>query len=89
MPDASRGSSPVGDTETFDPSHPSVSPGDSILLPISKVPGYLDAALKVLTPYAEARTSFITCVSSLMSENLTEFETTALGTPSDTGCQIC
>ncbi|KAI0246381.1 hypothetical protein BJV78DRAFT_1255092 [Lactifluus subvellereus] len=59
-PDASRASTPVGDAETFDPSRPSVSPGDSILLPISKVPGYLDAALKALTLHTEARTSFIT-----------------------------
>lgn len=65
-PDASRASTPVGDAETFDPSRPSLSPGDSILLPIGKVPGYLDAALKALTLHTEARTSFITCVSSLL-----------------------
>jgi len=46
--------------ETFDPSRPSVNPGDSILLPIDKVPGYLDAALKALALHTEARTSFIT-----------------------------
>jgi len=51
--------------ETFDPSRPSVSPGDSILLPIGKVPGYLDAALKALALHTEARTSFITYASSL------------------------
>ncbi|KAH8986745.1 hypothetical protein EDB92DRAFT_2020971 [Lactarius akahatsu] len=39
---------------------PDVNPGDSVLIPTSKVPGYLDAALKALTLHTEARTSFIT-----------------------------
>ena len=59
-PDASRAATPVEDIETFDPSRPSLSPGDSILLPIGKIPGYLDAALKALALHTEARTSFIT-----------------------------
>jgi hypothetical protein len=64
-PDASRATTPVEDIETFDPSRPSLSPGDSILLPIGKIPSYLDAALKALTLHTEARTSFITYASSL------------------------
>jgi len=59
-PDASRATTPVEDIEMFDPSRPSLSPNDSILLPISKIPGYLDVALKALTLHTEARTSFIT-----------------------------
>ena len=59
-PNTSRATTPVGDREAFDPSCPSVSPGDSVLLPIGKVPGYLDTALKALTLHTEARTSFIT-----------------------------
>ena len=50
----------MADSETFDPACPSVNPGDSVLLPISKVPAYLDVALKALTLHTEARTSFIT-----------------------------
>jgi hypothetical protein len=50
----------MADSETFDPARPSVNPGDSVLLPMSKVPGYLDAALKALALHTEARTSFIT-----------------------------
>src|SRR5260221_8748592 len=64
-PNTSRAASPVGDLGVFDPSRPSVSPADSILLPIGKVPGYLDAALKALALHTEARTSFITYASSL------------------------
>ena len=41
-PVASRPTTPIANTETFDPAHPSVNPGDSVLLPISKVPSYLD-----------------------------------------------
>ena len=37
-----------------------MTPGDSVLLPISMIPGYLDAALKTLVLHTEARTSFIT-----------------------------
>jgi len=64
-PNTSRAATPVGDLEAFDPSRPSVNPGNSILLPISKIPGYLDTALKVLTLHTEARTSFITYAFSL------------------------
>jgi len=64
-PNTSRAASPVGDLGAFDPSRPSVSPADSILLPIGKVPGYLDTALKALTLHTEARTSFITYAFSL------------------------
>jgi hypothetical protein len=64
-PDTSRAATPMGDMEVFDPSRPSVSPGNSILLSIGKVPGYLDVALKALTLHTEARTSFITSVSIL------------------------
>jgi len=59
-PDGSRAASPVDNTETFDPSRPSVDPGDSVVLPIGKVAGYLDAVLKALALHTEARTSFIT-----------------------------
>jgi hypothetical protein len=69
-PDASRATTPVDDIETFDPSRPSLSPGDSILLPIGKIPAYLDAALKALTLHTEARTSFITYASSLLPPSL-------------------
>ena len=65
-PDSSRATTPVEDIETFDPSRPSLSPGNSILLPIGKIPSYLDAALKALTLHTEARTSFITYVSFLL-----------------------
>jgi len=64
-PNTSRGATPVGDLEAFDPSRPSVSPAHSVLLPIGKVPGYLDTALKALTLHTEARTSFITYAFSL------------------------
>jgi hypothetical protein len=37
-PDCSRATTPVEDIETFDPSRPSLSPGDSILLPIGNIP---------------------------------------------------
>jgi len=37
-----------------------VNPGDSVLLPTSKLPGYLDVVLKALALHTEARTSFIT-----------------------------
>ena len=46
-------------TGTFDPLNPSVNPGDSVLLPNSKLPEYLDAALKALAPDRKARDSFI------------------------------
>ena len=62
-PDASRANTPVEDIEMFDPSRPSLSPSDSILLPICKIAGYLDVALKALTLHTEARTSFITYAS--------------------------
>ncbi|KAH9073487.1 hypothetical protein EDB83DRAFT_76738 [Lactarius deliciosus] len=60
--DASRTSptTVIANTEAFDPSCPSVSPGDSVFLPTSKLPGYLDVVLKALTLHTEARTSFIT-----------------------------
>jgi hypothetical protein len=61
-PDASRTSTPVEDVEIFDPSRPSMNPGDSVLLPAGKVPGYLDIALKALSLNTEVRTSFITYV---------------------------
>ncbi|KAN0132881.1 hypothetical protein V8E53_009246 [Lactarius tabidus] len=56
----SRANTPVANTEAFDPAHPIVDPADSVLLPISKVPSYLDTALKALALHTEARTSFIT-----------------------------
>ena len=59
-PVASRSSTPIANTEIFDPARPSLNLGDSVLLPISKVPGYLDAVLKALALHTEARTSFIT-----------------------------
>lgn len=68
-PDPSRRTSPIEDIEeTFNPSRPSVSPDDSVLLPAhdGKVVDYLDVALKALTLHTEARTSFITYASSLL-----------------------
>ncbi|KAH9960164.1 hypothetical protein BC827DRAFT_417155, partial [Russula dissimulans] len=59
-PEGSRTTTPIDDIETFDPSHPSLNPGDSVLVPTGKVAGYLDAALKSLALHTEARTSFIT-----------------------------
>ncbi|KAI9442945.1 hypothetical protein H4582DRAFT_1921437 [Lactarius indigo] len=50
----------IANMETFDPSCPSVKPHNSVLLPTSKLPGYLDVVLKALTLHTEARTSFIT-----------------------------
>ena len=47
-------------TKTFYPACLSVSPGDSVLLPMSKVPSYLDVALKALALHTEACTLFIT-----------------------------
>lgn len=61
-PDTSRATTPVEDIELFDPSRPSLSLGDSILLLIGKIPSYLDAAPKALT---DARTFFITYAPSL------------------------
>jgi len=63
-PDHSFPTSPGEDmSATFDPSRPSVSPEDSVLLLKSEVPRYLDVALKALTLHTEARTSFITYAS--------------------------
>ncbi|KAH9060146.1 hypothetical protein EDB87DRAFT_634524 [Lactarius vividus] len=59
-PEMSRSTTPIADVNTFDPARPSVNPGDSVLLPTSKVPDYLDVALKALALHTEARTSFIT-----------------------------
>jgi len=59
-PEGSRPTTPIDDLEAFDPSRPSLNPGDSVLLPVGKVAGYLDAALKALALHTEARTSFIT-----------------------------
>jgi hypothetical protein len=59
-PVASRSTTPIANIEAFDPARPSVDPGDSVLLPINKVPGYLDTVLKTLALHTEARTSFIT-----------------------------
>ncbi|KAF8501424.1 hypothetical protein F5888DRAFT_1609144 [Russula emetica] len=68
---------PIEDIETFDPSRPSLSPGNSILLPIGKIPGYLDMALKGLTLHTEARTfHHIRFLSS--SANLLKHEYIAL-----------
>ena len=44
-PGASRAASPVEIIETFDPPRPSLSPGDSIFLPIGKVAGYMDGQI--------------------------------------------
>ena len=59
-PVASRSTTPIANTQTFDPARPVVDPVDSVLLPISKVPSYLDSVLKTLALHTEARTSFIT-----------------------------
>lgn len=64
--DLSCSAGPVVDTgiedmpETFDPSRPSLSPDNSVVLPIDEVLCYLDLALQALTLDTEARTSFIT-----------------------------
>jgi hypothetical protein len=59
--------------EIFDPVRPSLNPGDSVLLPISKVPGYLDGALKALALHTEARTSFITlCILLFLTSKNTD-----------------
>jgi hypothetical protein len=87
-PDVSRTSTPVGNAETFDPSRPSVTPGNSILLPIGKIPGYLDAALKALALHTEARTSFITSVSILLTLK-TMYQRGIFGDCSDIGYRIC
>jgi len=65
-PESSRAPTPVDDMEAFDPSRPSLNPGDSVLLPLGNVAGYLDAALKALALHTEARASFITYVSALL-----------------------
>ncbi|VDB95549.1 unnamed protein product [Peniophora sp. CBMAI 1063] len=44
----------------FDPSRAEVSASDSVLLPVDKIPGYLDRVLAALSLHTEARTSFIT-----------------------------
>ncbi|KDQ56411.1 hypothetical protein JAAARDRAFT_179948 [Jaapia argillacea MUCL 33604] len=49
----------VGD-EVFDPSHPILTPGNSVVLSTHSVPIYLDNALRALGLHIEARTSFIT-----------------------------
>ncbi|KAI0826000.1 hypothetical protein BC629DRAFT_41264 [Irpex lacteus] len=61
-PASSRPSSPtpIEQPRAFDPSCPSITPDTAVLLPIEKVPVYLDQALKALTLHTEARTSFIT-----------------------------
>ncbi|PVF97914.1 ubiquitin-domain-containing protein [Serendipita vermifera] len=63
-PVASRPGTPCtqGDptTEEFNPACPNLSPHNSVLLCIEKVPMYLDKALLVLGLHTEARTSFIT-----------------------------
>jgi hypothetical protein len=64
-PNTSRATTPIGEIEAFDPSQPSVTPADSVLLLIGKVPAYLDEVLKALALHTEARTSFITYAFSL------------------------
>ncbi|QRV96135.1 ubiquitin family protein [Ceratobasidium sp. AG-Ba] len=60
-PDCSRPSSPTFDPrDTFDPSRPSITPQNSIVLPFDKVTGYIDSTLIALGLHTEARTSFIT-----------------------------
>ena len=44
-----RATSRVEDFEKSDPSRPALSPGDSILLLMGKIPSYLGAVLKELT----------------------------------------
>jgi hypothetical protein len=46
----------------FDPSNPTLTSGNSALLPFDKVTGYIDDALLALGLHTEARTSFITSV---------------------------
>ncbi|TFK81787.1 hypothetical protein K466DRAFT_591013, partial [Polyporus arcularius HHB13444] len=52
----------VGTAEYFDPSHPSLEPGQptTVLLPFVALIPYLDAALKTLTLHTSARNDFIT-----------------------------
>lgn len=46
--------------ENFDPAHAHVYPWESVLMPTTEIPGYLDKTLIALGLNAEARTSFIT-----------------------------
>ncbi|KAI0060420.1 hypothetical protein BV25DRAFT_1807319 [Artomyces pyxidatus] len=57
-PVSSRPGTPA--VEAFDPARAVLTAQDSVLLPISKIPAYLDSALKCLCLHTEARTSFIT-----------------------------
>ena len=59
MPVASCSTTLIVNVETFDPVRPSVDAVDTVL-PLSKVPSYLDSVLKTLALHTEARTSFIT-----------------------------
>ncbi|KAF8264819.1 hypothetical protein EI94DRAFT_1737589 [Lactarius quietus] len=59
-PVSSRSTTPIVNTESFDPACPSVNPSDSVLLSKSRVPGYLNVVLKALALHTEARTLFIT-----------------------------
>ncbi|KAH9060150.1 hypothetical protein EDB87DRAFT_1728936, partial [Lactarius vividus] len=77
-PGASRATTPIADTGTFDPAHPSVKPGDSVLLPTSRVPGYLDVVLKALALHTEARTSFITSLEQILAPDMLKHEYVAL-----------
>ncbi|KAF9021390.1 hypothetical protein BDZ89DRAFT_957527 [Hymenopellis radicata] len=44
----------------FNPVHSTVSDADSVVLPVTQITPYLDAALTALSLHVEARTSFIT-----------------------------
>lgn len=47
-------------TATFDPSHPSLTPANAVLLPLASLLPYLSNTLKNLTMHAAARNDFIT-----------------------------
>ncbi|QRV96149.1 ubiquitin family protein [Ceratobasidium sp. AG-Ba] len=59
-PACTRACTPVEDIFPFDPARPSLTPADSVVLPLDKVTEYIDDALLSLGLHTEARCSFIT-----------------------------
>ncbi|KDQ56412.1 hypothetical protein JAAARDRAFT_195056 [Jaapia argillacea MUCL 33604] len=59
-PPSSRPISPVNESVGFDPACPTLTPEDSVMIPVDLVAAYLDKTLCVLGLHVEARTSFIT-----------------------------
>ncbi|QRV81715.1 ubiquitin family protein [Ceratobasidium sp. AG-Ba] len=59
-PTPSRPGTPLADPLPFNPAYPSLTPADSVVLPLDKTTGYIDDALLSLGLHTEARCSFIT-----------------------------